>query len=105
MLFTTTAYEMRFSHSDYVLSDENFRWTEGGGSLLRHGQIPLAQVNNLIDNAFSFFGMFIGVRELWLERLGTQPRYHKWPRFEAMELLKTDDKLDGFRVHFSNGSS
>ena len=94
-----------FSHSDYVFNGENFRWTEAGSSTLRHGQMPLDQVNNLIDNAFSFFGMFIGIRVLWLERLAAQPRYHQWPRFEVMELLKTDGKLDGFRVHFSNGSS
>lgn len=33
------------------------------------------------------------------------PQFHKWPRFEVLELL-TDDEygLFGFRVHFSNGS-
>ncbi len=94
-----------FSHSDYVFGGENFRWTEAGGRSLRHGQMPLEQVSNLITNAFSFFGMFMGMRERWLERLAAQPRYHRWPQFEVMELLKTDGKLDGFRVHFSNGSS
>lgn len=58
----------------------------------------------LIDNAFSFFGIFIGIRELWLGRLAGQPRYHRWPQFEVMELLKTDGKLDGFLVHFCNGN-
>ena len=48
-----------FSHSDYVFSGEYFRWTESGGSSLRHGQMPLNHVNNLIDNAFSFFGMML----------------------------------------------
>jgi hypothetical protein len=33
------------------------------------------------------------------------PRYHRWPNFEVLELLKTDGKIDGFRVHFSNGNS
>lgn len=33
------------------------------------------------------------------------PRYHRWPNFEVLELLNTDGKIDGFRVHFSNGST
>lgn len=33
------------------------------------------------------------------------PRYHRWPNFEVLELLKCDGKLSGFRVHFSNGVS
>ena len=32
-------------------------------------------------------------------------RYHQWPNLEVLELLKTDGKVDGFRVHFSNGES
>jgi len=33
------------------------------------------------------------------------PRYHRWPNYQVLELLKSDGKLDGFQVHFSNGSS
>jgi hypothetical protein len=32
------------------------------------------------------------------------PRYHRWPNFAVLELLKTDGILDGFRIHFSTGA-
>jgi hypothetical protein len=33
------------------------------------------------------------------------PRYHRWPNIDALELLKSDGKLSGFRAYFSNGVS
>lgn len=91
-----------FSHSDYIITDTHFRWTEGG----LVGEIHFEQVNNLITNSFSFFGVFLGIRDRWLKFLATVPRYHKWPNYDVFELLKDDDsKLNGFRIHFSNGNS
>jgi len=91
-----------FSHSDYIITDAYFRWTEGG----LPSQIPLEQVNNLVANAFSFFGIFMGMRDRWLRTVGEMPRYYKWPQDEVLELLAdVDRKLNGFRVHFSNGNS
>jgi hypothetical protein len=90
-----------FSHSDYIISEEQFRWTEGG----LPGQMSLRNIDSLIVNAFSFFGVFMGTRDRWLELAAEIPRYHQWPNFEVFEVLKTDGKLDGFRVHFSNGNS
>lgn len=89
-----------FSHSSYVIGDENFRWREGAHAR----QKPLAEVGNLISNAFAFFGRFIAVRTLMLERIAQMPRYHRWPDFAVLELLKTDGRLDGFQVHFSTGA-
>jgi hypothetical protein len=90
-----------FSHSDYIFTQEDFRWTEGG----LPGRLPLQNLNNLIANAFSFFGPFIGVRERWLALAAGMRRYYRWPNFEVFELLKSDGMLNGFRVHFSNGVS
>jgi hypothetical protein len=90
-----------FSHSDYIISDEHFRWTEGGLA----EQIPLQRVSNLISNALTFFSFFIGIRDRLLTRVSGWPRYHRWPNYQVLELLKTDGKLDGFQLHFSNGSS
>ena len=90
-----------FSHSDYVITADAFRWTEGGLG----GHLPLENLNNLIANAFSFGGVFMGIRDRWLGLTATIPRYHRWPNFEVFELLKSGGKLDGFRVHFSNGTS
>jgi hypothetical protein len=90
-----------FSHSDYIITKETFRWTEGGLG----GQLPLESLSNLIANAFSFTAKFVAIRNRWLKLCATMPRYHRWPNYEVFELLKSDGKLDGFRVHFSNGSS
>jgi hypothetical protein len=90
-----------FSHSDYTITDEKFRWTEGG----LPDQLSLGRLDNLISNAFAFFGRFMAQRDLWLKLAGKMPRYHCWPNYEVFELLKSDGTLNGFRVHFSNGSS
>jgi hypothetical protein len=90
-----------FSHSDYVIGDENFRWTEGG----MPAQIPLTYLSNLIANAFSFFGRFMALRDRWLHLVAEAPRYHRWPNYEVLEILRSDGMIDGFQVHFSNGSS
>ena len=89
-----------FSHSDYIISDEHFRWTEGG----LPDQIPLQRVSNLISNALAFFSVFIGMRDQLLTRVSEWPRYHRWTNYRVLELLKSDGKLDGFQVHFSDGS-
>jgi hypothetical protein len=90
-----------FSHSDYIITEDTFRWTEGGLG----GQLPLENLNNFISNAFSFTGMFMAIRDRWLALAAEMPRYHRWPNYEVFELLKSEGKLDGFRVHFSNGTS
>jgi hypothetical protein len=69
------------------------------------GQLPLQNIDNLITNAFSFFGAFVAVRDRWLTLAAEMPRYHRWPNYEVLELLKSEGKLNGFRVHFSNGNS
>jgi len=91
-----------FSHSDYIITDTHFRWTEGG----LPGQIPLEQVSNLITNSFNFFSTFTALNDRWLNMIGKSARYYKLPKHEVLELI-TDDrhKLNGFRVHFSNGNS
>jgi hypothetical protein len=90
-----------FSHSDYIIGEKYFRWTESG----LPGQIPLEDLNNLISNSFSFFSIFMEIRERWRGFVAKMPRYHRWPNFEVFEILKTDGKVDGFQVHFSNGNS
>lgn len=90
-----------FSHSDYILTDEHFRWTEG----YVPSQISLKEVDTLILNTFRFISGFIGSRNLWLEVAAKAPKYHKWPGYEVLELISSDEmRLVGFHLHFSNGS-
>lgn len=89
-----------FSHSDYVLSEEYFRWTESGLAQ----QLPLDTVNLIVQNCYRFFSTLVWLQKKVLEDLTTMPRFHKWPNYEVLELLSDDTGLVGFSVHFSNGN-
>jgi len=90
-----------FSHSDYVLADSQFRFSEGGLAQ----QVDVAELDTLIANAFAFYGVFMGLHKQWLRQLGTAKRFHKWPNYEVLELLSSaEEGLYGFSVHFSNGA-
>lgn len=90
-----------FSHSDYVLTEEYFRFTDGG---LAH-QIEANALDRLIAETFAFYGVFLAVHEQWLLAIGRGKKFHKWPNYEVLELLSTEEEsLYGFHVHFSNGS-
>jgi len=89
-----------FSHSDYVLTKEFFRWTENGLAQ----QIDLKTLNLLIYNTREFYSAFWFCYEQLLKNFAHLPRYHKWPNYEILELLNDGEKLYGFHIHFSNGS-
>ena len=89
-----------FSHSDYVLSAEHFRWTESGLAQ----QMPLDAVNLTVRNCFRFFSGVLWLHDKVLRDLKMLPRFHKWPNYEVLELLSDSERLHGFSVHFSNGA-
>jgi hypothetical protein len=89
-----------FSHSDYIISGEYFRWTESGLAQ----QLPLDQVNLIVRNCFRFFSAVLWLHNQVLTDLKSLPRFHKWPNYEVLELLSDAEHLHGFSVHFSNGS-
>lgn len=91
-----------YFHSDYCLTDTYFRSTGAGYT----EQMNLSELNRITNNAFSFysalFGMWNGIRE----QLGQGKRVHKLENYECLELLSgSDGKLNGFIIHFSNGST
>ncbi len=88
-----------FSHSDYVLSGEHFRWTESGLAQ----QLSLDVVNLTVRNCLRFFSGLLWLHNQVLTDLRTLPRFHKWPNYEVLELLSDAERLYGFSVHFSNG--
>ena len=60
----------------------------------------------LVSEALSFYQHLFQLHAQARREFIGAPRLHKWPRFEVLELLVSDnDGLYGFRVHFSNGSS
>jgi len=88
-----------FSHSDFVLTDSHFRWTEGGLAQ----QIEIDKVKELFNNCFAFYDALLFSYNQWLAAMATCPKYHKWPNYEVLEILTENKKVCGFSVHFSNG--
>jgi hypothetical protein len=89
-----------FTHSDYILTDRHFRFREGGLAQ----QIDVDQLDRLINECFAFYSVFMDLHDQWLRALGKGKRFYKWPNYEVLELLSSEEEgLYGFNVHFSNG--
>ncbi len=91
-----------FFHSDYIMTNKYFRWTEGGPAQ----QISLNKVNVLISNCIEFYSAILWWHKESLKLFGRKlKKYYKWPQYEILELLSNKENgLYGFSVHFSNGS-
>lgn len=100
-LFFNDQVRNAFSHSDYVLTEDHFRWTEGESP----HQVAREELLLLINNCFMFVGALLEAQPRWRYWLGQLKRYHKWPRYEVLELHASEDLgVYGFTVHFSNGT-
>lgn len=90
-----------FSHSDYILTESGFRYTEGEPAQ----EISIAVIEETLNNCFNFYSSFLSLHKIWLKKLGKLKRYHKWPNYEVLELISNEEMgLYGFHVHFLNGS-
>ena len=90
-----------FSHSDYILTDTEFRYTEAG---LAHF-IKIDEIDRLISECVAFYNTFISTHKQWRLNLGRSKRFHKLPDYDVLELLLDDKEgVYGYHVHFSNGS-
>ena len=90
-----------FSHSDYIITEDQFRITESGvGKVLQ-----LTQLSDKINLAFDFYRALIVCHRRWQRLFASIPKYHQLPYYEVLEILSSESKeLLGFNVHFSNGS-
>ena len=90
-----------FSHSDYCIADDSYRWTEAGPA----DQMPFQQLNEKLTRASAFYETFFQIHQQALRDLASSSRYIQMPNYEVLELLSKDGALYGFRIHFSNGSA
>lgn len=89
-----------FYHSDYCLTDTEFRYSDKGIATA----VPLEKIDSLITKCFAFYEAFFHTHSWAKLFLGATKTYHKWPNYEVFEVLKNDKKeAYGFKVHFSNG--
>ena len=88
------------AHSDYVLSDKEFR-TKGSGPA---NAIPFSELDRRINFSFVFLSGLLKAYNNTRSVLGKAKRFHKWDNYEVLELLADENGVYGFHVHFSNGS-
>jgi hypothetical protein len=88
------------AHSDYTLTSDAFRTT--GAGLAR--VIPLKDLDHRIGFCFVFISGLLKAYNNMKYALGRAKTFHKWDNFEVLELLKDENGVYGFHVHFSNGS-
>jgi hypothetical protein len=95
------------SHSDYILTDEQFRCRNGTGAVGAFS-MPLEKLNEIITKSklfiSTFFGLEFSARECWGQKKHQAIPYD--PVYKGlMEVLVNDDNLMcGFKIHWPNNS-
>jgi hypothetical protein len=95
------------SHSDFVLTDEEFRCRNGTGAVGAF-KISLEEVNSFITKSkifiSTFFGLEIAARECWGEHKHRAVPYD--PHYKGLleVLVSDDDRMCGFKIHWPNNS-
>jgi hypothetical protein len=94
------------SHSDFILSDDNFRCRGSNG--INAFVLSFEELNEVLTKAKVFIGTFFGLereaRRLWGTFAGRGMPYD--PHYKGiMEVLIDDEGLmNGFKVHWPNAS-
>ncbi len=88
------------AHSDYIITDKELRLFNAEEDRIR----PIEEVDDLINLTFGFLsGLLVAYANMKFF-LARNKKYHKWSNYEVLEILRNDNGLCGFSVHFSNGS-
>ena len=90
-----------FYHSDYAISEKEFRIIEG--SQIGKESIPLEELSDVLTRCFGFYSAFFNVYRNAKRNLAMAKRFHRWPNYEVLELLSDRGELTGFKIHFPNG--
>ncbi|QSH39351.1 hypothetical protein JXR01_03585 [Candidatus Kaiserbacteria bacterium] len=92
-----------FYHSDYALSDDEFRIVEGS-QMLGKEVIKIEELSEYLTKCFAFYSAFFIVYNNIRRGLAYGKKFHRWPNYEVLEFLTDEKELNGFKVHFPNGS-
>jgi len=95
------------SHSDYILTDEEFRCRSGTGSVGAFC-IPLNELNEIITKSkifiSTFFGLETAARECWGKQKHRAVPYDPVYKGLLEVLVSDDDLMCGFKIHWPNNS-
>jgi hypothetical protein len=105
--FYKSSLRNAISHSDYILTDEEFRCRTGTGPVGAFG-ISLPELDRIITSAkvfiSTFFGLETAARARWARQSNRAVPYDAVYK-GLMEILKTEDNLMcGFKVHWPNNT-
>ncbi|MBI2409518.1 hypothetical protein HYV30_00560 [Candidatus Kaiserbacteria bacterium] len=92
-----------FYHSDYTISDEEFRIIEGADIGAR--SISLEKLSDMLSRCFAFYSAFFITYKQVRKGLASGSKYRIMRDLEVLEFLSTPDEgLTGFKMHFPNGN-
>ncbi len=95
------------SHSDYILTDEEFRCRNGTGSIGAFS-VALKELNEIITKSkifiSTFFGLEIAARKCWGVKKHTAIPYDPVYKGLMEVLVDDDDAMCGFKLHWPNNS-
>lgn len=91
-----------FYHSDYAISDEEFRIIEGREPGKQ--SISLEELSEILTRCFAFYSAFFICYNSVKRSLTQGKRFHRWANYEVLEILSENNELTGFKVHFPTGS-
>lgn len=91
-----------FYHSDYTISEDEFRIIEGGE--IGEQTISLEELSDILTRCFAFYSAFFIIYNNVKRGFAQGRKFHRWPNYEVLELLSDEGKLTGFKIHFPNGS-
>lgn len=93
-----------FYHSDYTISEEDFRIIEG--SQFGAEVFSLNEISLILTKCFAFYSAFFATYKNAKKSFAGIKRYHRWPNYEVLEILKDEkNELLGFKVHLPNAST
>jgi len=85
-----------FSHSDYVITEEFFKYSK---------KISINSLQNKISYCLDFYMAFIESYRLFKKMFIHEKTFHKCPGYEVLELLCNEEEgIYGFNMHFHNGN-
>lgn len=100
--FFNSSVRNAFYHSDYTISEDEFRIAEGGE--LGKQVLKLGDISTMLTKRFAFYSAFFITYNTARKGLVDGKKFIRWPNYEVLELLSDQEGLTGFKIHFPNGS-
>lgn len=89
-----------FYHSDYAITDEEFRIVKGGE--IGKEIVPMEELSGILTRCFAFYSAFFIAYNRIKKDFAFGEKFHRWPNYEVLQILSDGNGLTGFKIHFPN---